>query len=106
MTATLSSEAEDYGDESKSEGDNKKEPEPTKKKVSGRAIKCVVKQVVNKEFSDVEKYMARNPDMGSPGGEREAVTVPEKVVVKIPQIYCKKLAGDNPHIHGRVYKSV
>ena len=54
----------------------------------------------------MERYMARNPDKGLPGCEREEVIAPEKVVVKTKQIYCKKLADDTPLIHGRGYRAV
>ena len=96
VTATLFSEASDYSDESRSDGDTKKDSEPTKKKANGRAFRCVVKHVVDKESCDVERYLSRIPGKGLSGGEREELIAPEKVVVKTTQIYGRKLAGDTP----------
>ena len=75
-----------YSDESMSDCDWKKDSEPTKKKVNGRSIRCVLKHVVDKESCDVGRYMARNPDKSLPGCEKKVVTAPEKVVVKTTQI--------------------
>ena len=72
-----------------SDGDCKKDSEPTKKKVSGRSIRCVVKHVVDKD-----------KDKGLPGGEREVVTTPENVVVKTTHIVRSLLVTPHAYMAG------
>lgn len=59
--AVLSLSAESYAEPGKEKGRDV-EPEPQKQNTRGHAIKCFEKSPGNREYSDKEKFMTRNPE--------------------------------------------